>query len=157
MNEKTRLAAPWTVWAHEVMALFEMDDEVSVEYDDDATRLVVRVANAVKADALAQLLPTEKSFGNVTLDVTIVPANEDASAEQVWRWAFDGNPVLAGMATDVMPDGSPVTFALFAPECTQWYADDISNPFGIQTKTYEDVAADVLEAGEVLITSDTMD
>ena len=148
------LASPWAIYASEVDALFELDDEVTVEYDNVAPRLVVRVANAVKADALAQLLPTERTFGNVTLGVSVVPDNDSATDEQLWRWAFDGNPAFAGVATDAMPDGSPVTFAMFEPECVQYMADDTTNPYGLRTRTYEQVARDVLEPGDVRVTSD---
>lgn len=150
------LSAPWAIYAAEAEALFECDEEVVVEYDDEGRRLMLRVANAVKADALARLLPAERVFGNVTLTVAVVPASDGATDEQVWRWAFDGNPAFAGVVTDAMPDGSPITFAVFEPECAQWLADDTSSPFGVQTRTYEQVARDVLEPGDVRVTSDLM-
>ena len=46
---------------------------------------------------------------------------------------------------------------MFAPECAQWFADDLGNPLGLQTKTYEQIARDVLVAGEVRITSDVIE
>ena len=124
---------------------------------EDAPSLAIRVTNAIKADALAQIVPTEMQFGNVTLGIAVIPANEEATDEQVWRWAFDGNPALAGTDVEALPDGSPATFALFAPECAQWFADDLTNPLGLQTKTYEQIARDVLVAGSVRITSDVID
>ena len=94
-SDETKLAPPWVTWAREVTALFEHDEEVTVEIDEDAPSVAIRVTNAIKADALAQIVPTEMQFGNVTLDVAVIPANSDATDEQVWRWAFDGNPALA--------------------------------------------------------------
>ena len=154
---ETKLAPPWATWAREVTALFEHDEEVTVEIDEDAPSVAIRVTSAIKADALAQIVPTEMQFGNVTLDVAVIPANSDVTDEQVWRWAFDGNPALACTDVEEMPDGTPVTFAMFAPECAQWFADDLTNPLGLQTKTYEQIARDVLVAGEVRITSDVIE
>lgn len=156
MPEKVNLSSPWAIWVRKLRALFERDDEVSVQYDEEEMRVQVRVSNAIKADALAQIIPTERHFGNVALDVAVVPCNEDATPEQVWRWAFDGNPALAGTEVDALPDGSPITFALFAPECAQYFADDLTNPLGLQTRTYEQLAHDVLDAGDVVVTSDAM-
>ncbi len=156
-GSQTKLSPPWVTWAREAMALFEHDEEVTVELDEDAPSLAIRVTNAIKADALAQIVPTEMQFGNVTLGIAVIPANEEATDEQVWRWAFDGNPALAGTDVEALPDGSPATFALFAPECAQWFADDLTNPLGLQTKTYEQIARDVLVAGSVRITSDVID
>ncbi len=154
MSDELKLSSPWDVHAKKVWALFQHDGEVDVDYDGDGPKVTVRVSNAVKAEALASLLPTEQTFGNVTLRIEVVPANIDGTDEQVFRWAFDGNPVLSAMDTESLPDGSPITFALFEPEVAQIFADDLGNPYGIQTYTYEQLAADVLDAGNVLITSD---
>lgn len=153
-ENKFDLSAPWTVWFRKLEALFAEDPEVDVSLDAEGREVTVRVGNAVKADALAQLLPDEVTFGGVTLDVVVLPANEDATDAQLWRWAFDGNPALADVVEAQLPDGSPVTFALFAPVCAQWFADDLTNPYGIQTRTLEDVARDVLSCGDVIVTSD---
>jgi hypothetical protein len=119
--------------------------------------LTLFVSNAVKADAIARLMPGEAEFGNVTLRVSVIPANADPTPEQVWRQAFDGNPVLSCTETDRLPDGTPVTFAMFAPECAQYYADDLTNPLGLRTVTYEQLAKAVLVAGDVVITSDAIE
>lgn len=152
-----KLASPWAIYARKCMKLFELDDEVEVKYDNDAPSLTLLVSNAVKADALAQIMPVEMQFGNVTLDIAVVPANDTCTVEQIWRLAFEGNPVLVGTDVEKAPDGSPVIFALFAPECVQYLADDIGNPFGIQTRTYEQVAHDVLNTEDVIVTSDLME
>lgn len=155
-ESKLGLSAPWNVWAKKARALFEQDDEVVVEYDGDAPSVTLLVDNPTKADALARLMPEAVEFGNVTLKVAVVPANDEQSAEQTFRAAFDGNPAFAGTEVGGMPDGSPVTFALFEPACTQWFADDLQNPYGLQTMTYEQVARDVLKPSDVRITSDVV-
>lgn len=155
-ESKLGLSAPWDTWAKKAHALFEQDDEVAIEYDGDAPSVTLLVDNPTKADALARLLPESVEFGNVTLGITVVPANDEQSAEQAFRAAFDGNPALAGTDVEALPDGTPVTFALFAPECAQWFADDLTNPYGLQTMTYEQVAKDVLKPSDVRITSDVV-
>lgn len=155
-ESKLGLSAPWDTWAKKAHALFEQDDEVAIEYDGDAPSVTLLVDNPTKADALARLMPESVEFGNVTLKVAVVPANDEQSAEQLFRAAFDGNPAFAGTEVEGMPDGSPVTFALFEPACAQWFADDLQNPYGLQTMTYEQVAKDVLKPSDVRITSDVV-
>ena len=61
--EKLKLSPPWMTYANEVKALFREDKEVRVVYDDEEKKLKLYVDNPRKADALAQLLPAEKTFG----------------------------------------------------------------------------------------------
>ncbi len=154
MTDEIKLSAPWDVHARKVFELFRYDDEVTVEYDEAAPMLTIRVANAVKAEALEELLPSHVTFGNVSLEIEVIPSNDEPTEDQIWRQAFDGNPILAEVDVDQLIDGTPVTYALFEPEVVQVYADDISSPYGIQTLTYEQLAREVLDAGDVMISSD---
>ena len=156
--EEVRLSQPWVVWARKLAALFANDEEVNVRIDVNASApsVTVHVDNAAKADALAELIPEEVEFGNVTMAVTVVPSNDARTDAQLWRQAFDGNPALSRMDVEELPDGTPVTFALFEPECAQYFADDLSNPRGLQTRTFEQVARDVLRVGDVMVTTEAI-
>ena len=70
-----KLSSPWVEFYREIEALFAQDDEVKVVYEEEKNEVKLYVENARKADALAQLLPTEKTFGNVVLKITVIPAN----------------------------------------------------------------------------------
>ena len=127
MTEKVGIASPWMTWAREVHELFRRDTEVEVEFDNDARRLTLRVANASKADALGRLLPERKEFGNVGVDVVVVPANEDQSEAELFRRAFAGNPAVVDVTTVQDMFGSEITYVQYAPRVVSFPNDDLSD------------------------------
>ncbi|MBR3160079.1 MAG: hypothetical protein IKF14_13430 [Atopobiaceae bacterium] len=154
-NVEAKLSSPWYVQVQKIKALFAYDAEVSVVYDDeDPYNVRLYVDNPTKADALDTLMPDKYEFGNVTLGVDIVPSNEEVTAEQRFRIAFDGNPVFSGSISVDVPGGK-FTYAVFEPDVAQFRNDDISSAFGVATMTYEDVARDVFtDDSGVFICSD---
>ena len=152
MENAPTLLSPWMIYVNRVMTLFADDDEVNIEYDDENVVLTLRVDNHNKADALFALMPSEKEFGNVTLKVNVVPCNNDEREEDMYRRAFEGNPVLNAVAEGYGPAGD-VSYALFVPEIIQLKEDDISQFDGLTTLTYAELAKSVLDAGDVRISS----
>lgn len=152
---ETDLRAPWVNKAKEVAGLFEYDDEVEVEYEEEGPAVVLNVDNPIKAEYLRRCMPEAYTFGNVELGVKIVPSNDEPTMGQIIKAAFIGNPVLSDVVTD--PEHA-AEYALFLPEVFQYESDDISSAYGITTKTYEDVAKGVLavEAG-TFICSDVLE
>ena len=73
---KLNLSPPWVVYYRKLSAFFKEDSEVRITYDDIEQEIKLYVDNAEKAVALEKLLPKEQNFGNVTLYITIVPANQ---------------------------------------------------------------------------------
>ena len=73
---KLNLSPPWVVYYRKLSAFFREDSEVKITYDDIEQEIKLYVDNAEKAVALENLLPKEQNFGNVTLYITIVPANK---------------------------------------------------------------------------------
>lgn len=143
--EETGIFSPWVLFAKKAEALFRYDDEVAVEYDEDEIALTLLVDNQAKADAIAKLMPEEVTFGNVTLRVGVVPCNEELTSEQVFRTAFDCNPVFAGTAVD---ETHGLSYVMYEPVVAQFKSDDISSAFGVTTMTYEQLAKDVLAIPE---------
>ena len=74
--QNTTLSPPWLNYVNEIKALFGRDPEISILYDDNANEVKLYVEGGDKANALAIILPPEKHFGNVTLKITVVPAND---------------------------------------------------------------------------------
>lgn len=143
MPEKAGISSPWVIYANKLAALFDKDDEVAVDFDNEEKKVTVYVDNTVKADAIGQILPTEVQFGNVTVTIVVVPANSDVSEQQLFRQAFESNPVFSGVLVGTTPMGGEVAFALFEPEVVQFFSDDIQSPYGLTTTTYESLARDV--------------
>lgn len=141
------LISPWLEYYYEIEALFAKDPEVNVEYNYDAKEIKLRVSNHRKADALTALLPAEKTFGTVSLRVTVIPCNgEDDNREQLFHDAFDGNAALKSI-TKIDAFGGEMLFVEFVPEVVQYHNDDISDLHGNRSTIYADLAKDVFDVG----------
>lgn len=71
-----KLAAPWVAYFNEVKALFGDDPEIKLEYNNDNYEIKMYVDNQEKADALTQLIPAEKAFGNIVVKTIVIPSNK---------------------------------------------------------------------------------
>lgn len=139
-----KISSPWVNYYREVQALFGKDPEIKVVYDENENEVKLYVENARKADALTRLLPSEKVFGNVTLKITVVPANDlDESKVVAFEEAFAGNPVLKYVwhADTVM---GAFNYAVFKNEVVQYFNDDMSDINGNRSTLYQEIAKDVI-------------
>ena len=152
MEATTGIASPWAVYAGRVAALFAGDKDVKVTYDNDEPKVTLFVDGEDKADAILGLLPGSMQFGNVTLDVCVVPSNREPSEADLYRVAFAGNPVFMGVAEGYGPAGD-IAYALFAPEVVQLREDDISEYGGLTTLTVAELAESVLAKKSVRVSS----
>jgi len=142
--------APWDEYTQAAKALFADDPDVTVddavEVDGGDYKVVVRVHGDDKAESISELMPAELTYGNVTLNVEVVPDNEcELTVADHIRRAFAGNPLYVAVvepATSLTTFGA--TYALFSPECVQYYSDDLRSPYGATTCVVEEVARKVL-------------
>ena len=138
-----KLSAPWVNFYRELEALFAQDDEVRVVYEEETNEVKLYVENARKADALTQLLPEEKTFGNVTIKVTVIPANTaTVSKADLFAEAFDGNPALRYIQHVDAVIGT-FDYAVFENRVVQYFNDDLSDINGNKSTLYQDIAKDV--------------
>lgn len=138
-----KLSAPWVNFYRELEALFVQDPEVKVVYEEENNEVKLFVDNARKADALTQLFPAEKEFGNVTLKITVIPANNaDVSKADLLAEAFDGNPALSYIQHVDAVLGS-FDYAVFQNKVVQYFNDDLSDINGLRSTLYQDIAKDV--------------
>ena len=147
-DEALKLSAPWNTYVRKVRALFGKDPQIKIVYDESTMRLVLYVDDPAKCEALKQLLPRKKEFGNVILDIAVMPSTATgySSTEGLLRTAFKDNPVFFDADT-VNPDGcsNPFTYISFANETVQLWNDNLSDLHGITTTLYQDIAKEVLE------------
>lgn len=144
VEEKTvGLSAPWVTFYREIQALFAKDPEIDVKYDEDNTKINIYVSNSRKADALAKLLPESRTFGNVTVEVNIIPGNEEENIRDTLRDAFYGNPVLSYITPARLPGGNIVSFVVFRNEVVQFFNDDMSDLYGNKSTLYQEIAKDL--------------
>ena len=145
-EKKLQFSAPWIIFSNRVKALFRKDPEVMTEYDDNEKVLTIRVDNGRKYDAICHLFPLEKTFGNVTVKIQVVPANEDKEVTwaDLFKDAFAGNPIFA-KAEHMEGDLGGCDYVLFKPEVVQYYSDNFFDYYGLTTELYQDLAKEVFD------------
>lgn len=153
MLEQTnlKLSAPWEIYCRKVQALFSKDPEIAVSdiTQRGGTRVMtIQTCNMDKYNALMQVLPTVKYFGDAALQIDIRVPNEDEfkpDLQNLMEDLFDGNEAVDRVVTSLDPFGSTQTYVMFKPEIVQFFNDNIRDYNGICTTVAEDLARDVLE------------
>lgn len=148
MKNIVGLSAPWVTYYREIEALFGADPEITVKYDELKGEIKLLIDNDDKAEAIAQLLPAEKTFGGVTIKVTVVTANsfKNASAN-VFRRALEGNPAFSFMETNGV-FSNPISYIVFANKVVQFFDDNLGDIHGMRSTLYEDIASDIFAEHE---------
>ncbi len=143
---KLKKLSPWMVFYREIDAMFKRDPEVQVVYDEDAQVIKLFVDNTSKADALAQILPDEKEFGNVTVQIVVIPSNNllQSSQDDLFRRALYYNDAVTSIETTKDIPGFPcLTYVIFAKEVVQYFTDNLGDYYGITSTLYQDIAKDI--------------
>lgn len=145
MSENVKIAPPWITFARKVHKLFECDPEVKVEWNDAEKTLKLYVNSQEKADALTELLPVQKDFGNVSMYISVIPANvESATPWELFQTAFKGNGAVS-FVDEIDGAGFHAGYIVFQPEVVQYYNDNIADIYGIESTLYQDIAKEVFE------------
>lgn len=140
---KLNLSSPWITLFREMEALFAQDPEIKIVIDNDAMEIKLFVERASKADALMKLLPTERTYGNVTVKITVVPANcKEDDLVALYEEAFASNPALKEIVSVDSPLGS-FNYLVFQRDVVQFFNDELSDLNGNKSTLYEDIAMDV--------------
>ena len=141
MTTPIGLSSPWVRFYREIEALFKEDPEIKIVYDEQNNEIRLYVDNAKKAYALQELLPASRTFGNVTIYLTIIPADTEADdGLSIFQAAFEGNPVFKYIAT------SPkiaAKYVVFENKVVQYFNDSLADAHGICSTLYQDIAKDV--------------
>lgn len=144
MANKMNLATPWTTFFRKIEALFKDDPEVNVVYDAESRAVKLFVDNAEKADALMKLLPGEKVFGNVTMTIEVIPANEVAESKaSLFQKAFEGNPAFSFVKN--VEGIFSMSYVVFKKKVVQFFNDDLGDLNGLCSTLYQDIAKDVFK------------
>ena len=153
------IAPPWVTYAERLNAFFKNDPDVRVELLEDKHTVNLYVENAVKAEALANILVTEVVFGNVTLYINVIPANNAASQENFFRQALAGNEAVAAIENVDVVGGGQASYILFKPHVVQYFNDNIADYHGITSTLYQDIAKEIfnLDAPGIFFCTDLED
>lgn len=139
---RIRLSAPWDTYYHEVNELFKKDDETKVVFDEEQICIKLYVKSSEKATAIRELMPTDVKFGNVTLTITVIPAN-GFTMEKIankFKTAFFNNPIISHIETVEGIFTNPMTYVVFVKEVVQYFNDDLGDINGLCSTLYQDIA-----------------
>lgn len=146
---KVNLSAPWVTFYRELDALFGEDPDITVVYDEDKGKVSLFVDNPDKADALAQLLPTERMFGNVSIQVEVVPANKMTGSKMgLFLRAFQDNPAFAYGKTITGVFSNDINYIVFKNKVVQYFNDDLGDVNGNCSTLYQEIAKDIFQDQE---------
>ena len=139
-----KLSAPWVVYYREIEALFGADPEITITIDEENYSVKLYVNNDEKAEALDKLLPTERTYGNVTVRTVVIPGNPLLEKKtSLFQTAFEGNPVFAFTKTNEGVFTIPLSYVVFKNRVVQFFADNMQDVNGNISTLYETIAKDV--------------
>ena len=145
-----KISPPWILYVSQINALFSNDPDITLEYDNDKVEVKLYVDNNKKAAALMYLLPFEKKFGNVTLDIIIIPSNHNVvekvdltTMEDYFEAAFENNPVFAFTRVVEGIFSNTLTYVVFKNRVVQFFADNLNDIHGNISTLYQELAKDV--------------
>lgn len=141
-DKTVKLSAPWVTYANEVKAMFGRDPEIEISFcnENETPEIKMLIGNRRKYEALRQLLPEEKEFGNVKLKITLTSAEAEPATAQTILAAFEGNPVFSQVITIDGAYGNPITYVMFGKEAVQYWNDNMADPHGMVTTLYQYIA-----------------
>ena len=159
-----KLSAPWHIYYKELCELFKFDEEVRIVYDTEEQVINIYVDNAAKADAMYAVLPTEKDFGGVVVQINVIPANKTtfkgvrSKRGATYEDLFYKNPIVDDIVTIEGIMTNPITYVIFKKEVVQYYNDSLADAHGLCSTLYQDIAKRILDADEGIFfcTNDTM-
>lgn len=144
-KEKVNLSSPWVIYYGKLESFFEQDPDVKVTLEEEEEyQPVIRlyVDNDRKADALQELLPNEKKFGNVKVPIIVIPSNNTFSKLDLLKVALEGNDAVVDIET-VPTVFDDITYIIFEKKVVQYFADDLGDLHGINSTLYQDLAKEI--------------
>ena len=147
-NDNLQLSPPWVTYYKELQMLLGRDREIYLVFDQEEMKVKVYVDNIAKAEALEQVLAESKTFGNVMMNVEVIPSNNVryTAGGNVYDDAFDGNPAFSYSREAALPVIDRLCYVVWAREIVQFFNDNLGDVNGNATMLYEQIARDVLKA-----------
>ena len=152
--EDIKISPPWFTFYKEVCELFKKDDDVVPTYDDNKKKLTILVATYEKAKALMKLIPEKKTFGNVTVTIEVKYNEAVLDTAETYKVAFENNPAFKYVFS-FKTGTNNITYVVFEKEVVQFWNDDMSDPHGITSTLYQNIAEDVFETNGVIFSTDS--
>lgn len=152
-----KLISPWMEHYNKLCAFFQSDPSVTVIMDEDNMDVKVLVQDSHKATTLSFLLDGEKTFGDVTLSVSVIPANgvspdtskylknlsTDENYMQLFIYALTDNDILSDIRKVRGVLGFDAVYIIFKKEVIQYFTDNIGDYNGVKSTLAEYIARDI--------------
>lgn len=152
MSIRTKLSPPWITYVNKIRAMFGGDPTVHIEYKDAEKILLLRVDDAEKAEAIDMLLPEYVEYGNIELDILVVPPNGsvvidefEGTIKELYETAFKGNPAFAYVHTAEGILGFTAVYVVFKNKVVQFFNDNLADAHGVISTLYQDIAEDIFD------------
>lgn len=153
MSVKLKISPPWITYINKLQALFDGDPLIAfnVNYggNNENPSVTLTTNDGEKGAALVNVLPEEKVFGNVTLDINIDCPNISNRAfvtpKELFETLFKGNPAFA---YTVVPENYwfvPFTYIVFKNHVVQFFNDNLNDPHGVLSTLYQDIAEEIFK------------
>lgn len=144
-KQKTGLSSPWVTYSKKIMAIFERDKDLTVNFDQDTYTITIESENTFKIMAIEKILEPQKVFGNITVTVKCLVKNaENESVAALFKTAFAGNPIVSQIQEVATPLSPSETYVIFKKEVIQFFNDDTSDFYGNFNGLSEDIMRDVV-------------
>ena len=157
MDKTVKSCSPWVTYVHKLNALFGQDPDIEIVFDESEMKVKLLVVGADKAASLDRLLPGSITFGNVgALTIEVVPANKEKSKADLFRDAFEGNP-LYSRTMDIQPDGTKnaFTYVMFYKKVVQYWNDNLGDPHGNVSMMAQDLATEIFSEDGVMYSTES--
>ncbi len=146
MADTIKLSSPWIIFYEKLGTLFQGDDEVTVAINNEESEIIIYVdGNPKKADALIKLLPTEKTFGNEKVKITVIPNNEYKNINTLFKAVFEGNKAISDIITITTETGTDITYVIFEKEVVHYWSDNIGDLHGVSSTLNQEIAKEVFD------------
>jgi hypothetical protein len=158
MNDvRLKLSPPWITYIHKLTELFDPDPQIAFNISESSKgpSVTLSTSNGDKAAALLKLLPSEKKYGNITLEINVdcdhVSNLAFPSPKVLFETAFKGNPVFA-YAVCPTEEGYwyiGATYVVFQNRVVQFFNDNLNDCHGVISTLYQDIAAEIFEDADI--------
>lgn len=141
---KLNQSAPWVTYVSELEQMFKYDNEVHVVYAEEEYTVQLFVEEGMKASALRELLPEEKTFGDVKLSIVIVPANgvfiPTPDDDNLFYFALRGNGAFAFTKVISGILSNDIIYVVFKNKVVQYFDDNLGDIYGQRSTLYQEIA-----------------
>lgn len=153
-----KISSPWVSYYRKLVALFGEDPDIKITYDEDENVVNLYVDGVDKAEAIDGILPEEKVFGNVVLKINVIPSNKEMTKLDMYRKAFEGNPVYSYAVAVSGISSNDFNYFVFRHKVAQYFNDNLGDVNGNESTLYQEIAKEVLEDTDgILFCTDTPD